>query len=47
MAAGAIANLDRMGAARGAEARYTSLLANFTAATRLEGAFWEMGWRKR
>jgi thiaminase/transcriptional activator TenA len=47
VAAGAIANLDRMGAARGAEARYASLLANFTAATRLEEAFWEMGWRRR
>ncbi len=47
VAATAIASLDRMGAARGAEARYASLLATFTAATRLEEAFWEMGWRRR
>jgi thiaminase/transcriptional activator TenA len=47
LAAGAIAGLDRMGAKRGAEARYGSLLANFTAATRLEEAMWEMGWRHR
>ena len=47
VAAGAIANLDRMGAARGAEARYASLRSTFIAATRLEEAFWEMGWRKR
>jgi thiaminase/transcriptional activator TenA len=47
MVAGAIAGLDRMGAKRGAEPRYASLLANFTAATRLEEAFWEMGWRRR
>jgi thiaminase/transcriptional activator TenA len=42
---GAIEALDRQGAARGAEARYPDLLATFTAATRLETAFWDMGWR--
>ncbi len=41
----AIENLDRQGLARGAEARYADLLATFTAATRLETAFWDMGWR--
>ena len=41
--AGAIARLERIGAARGAEARYASLLATFIAATRLEAAFWDMG----
>lgn len=40
-----IENLDSQGAARGAEARYPDLLATFTAATRLEAAFWDMGWR--
>jgi thiaminase/transcriptional activator TenA len=47
VAATAIANLDRQAAARGGEARYASLLSTFTAASRLEEAFWEMGWRKR
>lgn len=47
VAAGAIANLDRQTAARGGEARYADLLATFTAATRLEEAFWGMGWRRR
>ncbi len=47
LAAGAIANLDRLAAARGGEARYPELLATFVAATRLEEAFWEMGWRRR
>ena len=47
VAANAIANLDRLFAARGGEARYASLLAHFTAASRLEAAFWEMGWRHR
>lgn len=45
MVSGAIDNLDRQGLARGAEARYPDLLATFTAATRLEAAFWDMGWR--
>ena len=39
----AIARLERIGAARGADARYESLLASFVAATRLEAAFWDMG----
>jgi thiaminase len=30
---------------RGAEARYSSLLAIFRRATELEAAFWETGWR--
>ncbi len=42
---GAIATLDRLGTARGAEARYPQLLSTFVAATRLEAAFWDMGWR--
>jgi thiaminase/transcriptional activator TenA len=41
--AAGIARLERVGAARGAEARYDSLLATFVAATRLEAAFWDMG----
>jgi thiaminase/transcriptional activator TenA len=40
-----IENLETQGAARGAETRYADLLATFTAATRLEAAFWDMGWR--
>ena len=39
----ALATLDRLGAARGAEARYDDLLATFIAATKLEAAFWDMG----
>lgn len=39
----AIARLDRIGAARGAEARYGGLLKTFVAATKLEAAFWDMG----
>ncbi len=41
----AIATLDRLGQEAGADARYPQLLATFTAATRLETAFWDMGWR--
>jgi thiaminase/transcriptional activator TenA len=41
----AVATLDRLGAAHGASARYPQLLATFVAATRLETAFWDMGWR--
>lgn len=40
-----IAFLDRLGQEAGADARYPQLLATFIAATRLETAFWEMGWR--
>ncbi len=43
----AIRMLDRLGEANGAEARYPRLLATFVAATRLETAFWDMGWRAR
>ena len=39
----AMARLERIGAARGAEARYPQLLKTFVAATRLEAAFWDMG----
>ncbi|WP_325605335.1 thiaminase II [Rhodopila sp.] len=42
---GAITMLDRLGEAAGASARYPQLLATFIAATRLEAAFWDMGWR--
>ena len=45
-AGAAIESLDRQFALRGSEARYPELLATFTAATRLEEAFWEMGWRR-
>jgi thiaminase/transcriptional activator TenA len=38
-----IARLERIGAARGAEARYPALLSTFVAATKLEAAFWDMG----
>jgi thiaminase/transcriptional activator TenA len=37
--------LDRLGEACGAAGRYPQLLATFIAATRLETAFWDMGWR--
>ena len=41
----AIARLDRLGEEHGAAARYPQLLATFIGATRLEKAFWDMGWR--
>ena len=44
LAARAIEAMERMGQARGADARYADLLATFRAATRLEAAFWDMGW---
>jgi len=44
VASAAIDTLERLAAARGGEARYASLLATFVAATRLEAAFWDMGW---
>jgi thiaminase/transcriptional activator TenA len=44
VASAAIDRLDRLWLARGSEARYPALLAAFSAATRLETAFWEMGW---
>ncbi len=40
-----IGMLDRLGRDGGADARYPELLATFTTATRLETAFWDMGWR--
>ena len=36
-------SLDELWAARGSEARYPALLATFRQATRLEAAFWNMG----
>ncbi len=42
---GSIAMLDRLGETHGAAARYPQLLATFVAATRLETAFWDMGWQ--
>ncbi len=43
VAAEAIARLDRLGAARGAEARFASLARTFDEACRLEARFWQMG----
>ncbi|MCU0985953.1 MAG: thiaminase II [Acetobacteraceae bacterium] len=43
VAAEAIARLDRLGAARGAEARFASLARTFEEACRLEARFWQMG----
>ena len=40
---GAVARLDDLGARRGADARFESLAATFSAATRLEAGFWDMG----
>jgi thiaminase/transcriptional activator TenA len=45
-AAQAILAIDRLGAERGAVARYPSLLTTFRAATRLEAEFWGIGWPK-
>jgi len=45
VAAAARAQLDQVGAARGAEARFAALTKTFDQATRLEIGFWEMGWR--
>jgi thiaminase/transcriptional activator TenA len=45
VAAAAVAQLDRLGRARGGEARFESLARLFAHATRLEVGFWEMGWR--
>lgn len=41
----AMETLDRLGAARGADSRHAELAATFAAATRLEAAFWDIGWR--
>jgi len=43
VAADAIVRLDRIGAARGAEARFSELARTFDAACRLEARFWRMG----
>lgn len=43
LAVEAAAALDRLFAARGGEGRYPRLAADFTIATRLEAAFWQMG----
>lgn len=43
VAASAVARLDRVGAARGAEARFPVLAKTFAEASRLEAAFWQMG----
>ncbi|WP_298224215.1 TenA family protein [Acidocella sp.] len=39
-----LAMIDRVGAALGAEARWSRLQDTFTQATRLETAFWNTGW---
>lgn len=43
VAAGAVAQLDRLGQARLTEARFPDLARTFAQATRLEAAFWQMG----
>lgn len=43
VAEAAIARLDRLGAARGAEARWEELVRSFDSACRLEARFWQMG----
>lgn len=43
----AITQLDRLSATRGGEARFDGLAKTFAQATRLEIAFWEMGWAAR
>jgi thiaminase/transcriptional activator TenA len=43
VAASAVARLDRIGAARGADARFPVLARTFAEASRLEAAFWQMG----
>jgi thiaminase/transcriptional activator TenA len=42
-AAAEVAEIDRLGAARGGDVRFKSLAETFAAATRLEIGFWEMG----
>ena len=41
--AGAVAQLDRLAASRGGEARFEALVKDFCAATVLESGFWQMG----
>jgi len=43
----AVAQLDRLATARGGEARFDGLAKTFAQATRLEIAFWDMGWAAR
>lgn len=45
VAAGARSHLDELAARSMTEARFTDLAAIFAQASRLEAAFWEMGWR--
>ncbi|GAB0114179.1 TenA family protein [Acidisoma sp. C75] len=45
--AAAIRDLDALGARRGGEARYHSLLDSFRTACLLEAAFWGVGWPER
>ncbi len=45
--AAAVTQLDRLGQARGGDARFDDLAKIFAQATRLEIAFWEMGWAAR
>lgn len=41
------ATLDRLMARRGGEGRWPALIKNFRQATRLEAAFWQMGWEAK
>ena len=43
LARAAVAQLDRLAARRGGEARFAALSRDFRAATVLEAAFWRMG----
>ncbi len=43
IARGAVAQLDRLSAARGGDARFADLAKTFAHATRLEAEFWQMG----
>jgi thiaminase/transcriptional activator TenA len=47
LAAEAASHLDHLGAAYATPARDAELIRIFAEATRLEAAFWEMGWRSR
>lgn len=44
VARGQAGTLDRLWRSRAGEGRFAALVATFRAATRLEAAFWEMGW---
>ncbi len=43
VASGAVARLDDLARRRGGDARFDNLSATFSAATRLEIGFWDMG----